>query len=71
MPGSFLEIDVGGGVAFNEHFSSEGVWKDCRLMRRPPETDARRPSVPRLMSGAHDAFNSRMAGKGPRLEWRS
>ena len=31
-------------------------------------SDARRHSVPRLRSGAHDAFNSRMAGKGPRLE---
>ena len=56
------------GVAFNEHFTSGSVWKNCRLMRRPPETDARPHSVPRLRSGAHDAFNSRMAGKGPRLE---
>lgn len=56
------------GVAFNEHFSSASVWKNCHLMRRPPETDVRRHSVPRLRSGAHDAFNSRMAEVGPRLE---
>ncbi len=56
-----------GGRAFEEHLTEGNVYRACRLIRRPPETDFAPRGLKRLRSGNHDAFMSRRAVEGPKI----
>ena len=56
------------GCGFAEVSADANVYRNCRLVRRPPETDLFPRAMPRLRSGNHDAFNSRCSYVGPTLD---
>ncbi len=56
------------GYCFFELFCSGNEYLGCVIDRRPPETDIVKRGLRRLRSANHDAFHSKMALKGPRLE---
>ena len=47
---------------------ADNAYVNCTIDRRPPETDIAPRGVPRLRSGNHDAFHSKMAAHGPILD---
>lgn len=55
------------GIAFWEYGNTKTVYLNCKLTRRPPETDWGKREVKRLRSGNHDAFHSRFATVGPQI----
>lgn len=57
-----------GGRAFEEHSCEACEYVRCRVVRRSPDDDFAPREVPRLRSGGHDAFMSRRAVAGPRLD---
>jgi len=56
------------GYTFFELFCNGNEYLGCTIDRRPPETDIVRRGLKRLRSANHDAFHSKMARRGPRLE---
>lgn len=50
-----------------EYGNNKTVYKNCRMTRRPPETDHVKRGLKRLRSGNHDAFHSRYATVGPQI----
>ena len=61
------EYATPGGRAFEEHLAEGNVYRNCSIVRRPPETDPVKRGLRRLRSGSHDAFMSRRAVVGPKL----
>ncbi len=61
------EYATPGGRAFEEHLTEANVYRNCRIVRRPPETDFAKRGLKRLRSGNHDAFMSRRAVVGPKI----
>ncbi|MDX9978890.1 MAG: right-handed parallel beta-helix repeat-containing protein, partial [Lentisphaeria bacterium] len=55
------------GIAFWEYGNAKTVYQNCRIDRRPPETDYVQRGLKRLRSGNHDAFHSRFATVGPQI----
>lgn len=55
------------GRAFIDWESEATVYRRCKVIRRPPETDPVRRGLKRLRSGNHDAFISKNAYVGPQL----
>lgn len=56
------------GCAYAEGSADGNVYRNCSVVRRPPETDLAPRALKRLRSGNHDAFNSRCSYRGPTLE---
>ena len=56
------------GFGFFELFGDGNQYANCSIDRRPPGTDVVERGVPRLRSGNHDAFHSKMAARGPVLD---
>ena len=56
------------GFGIFELFGDGNAYVNCTIDRRPPETDIAPRGVPRLRSGNHDAFHSKMAAHGPILD---
>ena len=61
------EYATPGGRAFEEHLTEGNVYRNCSIVRRPPETDPIKRGLKRLRSGNHDAFMSRRAVEGPKI----
>jgi len=61
------EYATPGGRAFEEHLTEGNVYRNCSIVRRPPETDPVKRGLKRLRSGNHDAFMSRRAVEGPKI----
>jgi cephalosporin-C deacetylase-like acetyl esterase len=55
------------GPGFYDMLSERPVYRGCRLVPRPPETDIQKRGLRRLRSGNHDAFMSRGAVVGPQI----
>ena len=55
------------GIAFWEYGNTKAVYQNCRIARRPPESDHTKRGIKRLRSGNHDAFHSRYATVGPQI----
>lgn len=55
------------GVGFYDELSEKTVFRNCRLVPRPPETDIDKRELRRLRSGNHDAFMCRGAVVGPQI----
>ncbi len=55
------------GIAFWEYGNTKAIYRNCRVARRPPETDPVKRGIKRLRSGNHDAFHSRFATVGPQI----
>lgn len=55
------------GRAFIDWESANTTYRNCRVVRRPPETDPVKRGLKRLRSGNHDAFISKNAYVGPKL----
>ena len=53
-------------MGFLETGCSNTIYRGCAVKRRPPETDFQKREVPRLRSGAIDAFHSKSARIGPK-----
>ena len=64
---NITEYATPGGRAFEEHLTEANVYRNCRIVRRPPETDFAKRGLKRLRSGNHDAFMSRRAVVGPKI----
>ncbi|HNX35482.1 MAG TPA: acetylxylan esterase [Kiritimatiellia bacterium] len=64
---NITEYATPGGRAFEEHLTEGNVYRNCRIIRRPPETDPVKRGLKRLRSGNHDAFMSRRAVEGPKI----
>ncbi len=64
---NITEYATPGGRAFEEHLTEGNVYRNCRIVRRPPETDFAKRGLKRLRSGNHDAFMSRRAVVGPKI----
>lgn len=56
-----------GGPGFFDMLSERMVYRNCRLVPRPPETDLQKREIRRLRSGNQDAFMSRGAIVGPQI----
>ena len=56
------------GCAYAEGGADCNVYRRCRVVRRPPETDLVKRGLRRLRSGNHDAFNSRCSAKGQGMD---
>lgn len=56
------------GCGFAEFSADGNRYFNCKLVRRPPETDLFPRAMKRLRSGNHDAFNSRCSYRGPVLD---
>jgi len=54
-------------MAFREDGNTKAVYLNCKVARRPPETDHVQRGLKRLRSGNHDAFHSRFAKVGPQI----
>lgn len=55
------------GPGFFDMLSERTVYRGCRLVPRPPESDIHERGLRRLRSGNHDAFMSRGAVVGPQI----
>ncbi len=55
------------GPGFFDMLCERTVYRDCRLLPRPPEGDLEKRGLRRLRSGNQDAFMSRGAVVGPQL----
>ena len=62
-----VEYATPGGRAFEEHLAEANEYRNCQIVRRPPETDFMKRGLKRLRSGNHDAFMSRRAVVGPKI----